>query len=356
MHRSRRALELIVRGSKESVNAWDGALGAACDALGSAAIVPAMAASHHTRSLPTQIRVYEVGPRDGLQNEKDIIATESKIKLVDLLSATGLRKIEAGAFVHPKRVPQMADTPQVIGGIRRQPGVAYPVLVPNVKGLERALEAAASHGVTLGEIAIFTSASEDFNQKNLNCSVQKSLEGFLPIMEIAKAERIDVRGYVSVAMGCPYSGRVDPDYAARICNNLYELGCYEISMGDTVGLATPADVVALVRSCVAVGIPVEKLALHAHDTRGMALANVYAGLQEGISVIDSAIGGLGGCPFAATASNGNLATEDLLYMLRGLGIETGVDYSKVLECSKFVQDGLGLTNHSRVARQELSNL
>jgi hydroxymethylglutaryl-CoA lyase len=306
---------------------------------------------------PLSVRVYEVGPRDGLQNEASYVETEKKIKLIDLLSSTGLSHIEASAFVHPKLVPQMADAADVIRGIKRAPGVSYSTLVPNAKGLQRALDAASKAGKTLGEIAIFTSASEEFNERNLNMSISESIKGFEDIMRIAEAENIRVRGYVSVAMGCPYAGDVSADTASRIAKLLVDLGCYEVSLGDTVGLGTPKDVADVVRSCVDnQGIPIEKIALHLHDTRNMAIANAYAGLQEGVRVFDASIAGLGGCPFAATSSNGNLATEDLLYLLHGLGISTGVDFDKVLEVSRYVSesaDGLNLTNHSRVARQAL---
>ena len=308
-----------------------------------------------TATLPSSVRVYEVGPRDGLQNEKELISTEKKVRLIDMLSDTGLSKIEASAFVHPARVPQMSDAAEVISQIKRVPGISYPTLIPNVKGLERALEAASRSGIRLGEIAIFTSASEEFNQKNLNMSISKSLDGFEPVIELAKSENIAVRGYVSVAMGCPYAGPVPANTAAEIGKAMVDLGCYEVSMGDTVGLGTPKNVIDVVRSCLRHGMAVEQLALHLHDTRNMAIANVYAGLQEGVRTFDSSISGLGGCPFAATSSNGNLATEDLLFLLHGLGISTGVNFDKVLECSRYVQstDGLNLVNQSRVARQSL---
>lgn len=318
--------------------------------------VRALGTSSSLVGAPPSATIYEVGPRDGLQNELEHVPTEKKIKLIDLLSSTGLTHIEVSAFVHPKLVPQMADAADVIRGIKRAPGVSYSTLVPNVKGLQRALEAASNAGTTLGEIAIFTSASEEFNEKNLNMSISKSLAGFEPIMKIAEGENTRVRGYVSVAMGCPYASKVSADTVSRIAKTLMDLGCYEVSLGDTVGLGTPKDVVDLVRSCVdKQEIPVERIALHLHDTRNMAIANVYAGLQEGVRVFDASIGGLGGCPFAATSSNGNLATEDLLYLLHGLGISTGVDFDKVLEVSQYVESaaGLNLTNQSRVARQAL---
>jgi hydroxymethylglutaryl-CoA lyase len=329
------------RSAKAVLSAWGGGFGREA------------VAELNGKGLPEAVRVYEVGPRDGLQNEKDFIPTEKKIRLVDMLGRTGLTKIETTAFVHPKLVPQMADASKIISSVASREGVDHSVLVPNAKGLDRALEAAATRGTKIQEIAIFTSASEEFNEKNLNRSIKESLQGFSPIMDIAKRENILVRGYVSVAVGCPYSGYVDPRTSARIAKHLYDIGCYEISMGDTIGIATPNQVVSMIRSCVAAGVPVNKLALHAHDTRSMALANVYASLQEGVTVIDAAIGGLGGCPFAATSSNGNLATEDLLYMLHGLGISTGIDMDSILECSNYIQNELGLVNHSRVARQEL---
>ncbi|PCI47767.1 MAG: hydroxymethylglutaryl-CoA lyase [Alphaproteobacteria bacterium] len=290
---------------------------------------------------PSTIRLYEVGPRDGLQNEPKMVPAEVKVKLIERLAAAGLTKIEATSFVSPKWVPQMADAAQVMTEITRKTGVDYPVLTPNLKGLEAALET----GVT--EIAIFGAASESFSQKNINCSIAESLERFKPVMDRASQENIAVRGYVSCVLGCPYEGKIDPGVVADVAFKMLDMGCYEISLGDTIGGGTPKDIRDML-NIVMEQAPVEKLALHCHDTYGQALANILAGLEMGISVIDSSVAGLGGCPYAAGAS-GNVATEDVLYMLNGLGIETGVDLDKIIDAAWYISDFLGRVPASKVA-------
>ena len=276
-------------------------------------------------SLPSKVRVVEVGPRDGLQNEKTNVSTEVKIALIDRLAAAGLPAVEATAFVSPKWVPQMADNAAVMAGIARRTGTAYPVLTPNMKGFEAALAAGAN------EVAVFGAASESFSQKNINCSIAESLDRFAPVLEAAKAANVRVRGYVSCVLDCPYEGPVEPAAVATVAKRLYDMGCYEVSLGDTIGRGTPVRAATMVRT-VADAVPMEKLAAHFHDTYGQALANLYAVLECGIATVDSSVAGLGGCPYARGAS-GNVATEDVLYMLAGLGIETGVDLNAVIEAA-----------------------
>ena len=300
------------------------------------------ASSPGTSILPQSVRIVEVGPRDGLQNETTLIPTEQKIEMINLLSRSGLKTIETTSFVSPKRVPQMADASQVLEGIHKQQGLSYPVLTPNMRGFEAALAAGAK------EVAIFTSASNIFNKKNLNCSIDESLVAFDDIMTLAKDESIQVRGYVSVVVGCPYSGDVSPDFAASIAKEMYSKGCYEISLGDTIGIGTPADIISLLESCKT-HIPISKLAVHLHDTYGQGVANVYAALMCGVSVIDAAVAGLGGCPFAPGAT-GNIATEDVVYLLQGLGIDSGIDMDRLLEVNRYVTHTMGLQNSSRCAR------
>lgn len=273
--------------------------------------------------------IVEVGPRDGLQNEPEQVSTQDKITFIEKLADAGLKFIETTSFVSPKWVPQLADAAQVVQGISKRPGVRYSVLTPNFKGLENALKAGAS------EIAIFTAASEAFNKKNLNCSVDESLRKFDDIMDVAKREGIPVRGYVSCVVGCPYQGHVSADAAAHVAKSLHDMGCYEISMGDTIGIGTPRSVADMFSACIKYGVPVKQLAAHMHDTYGMGLVNVLTSLNMGISVIDASAAGLGGCPYAKGAT-GNVATEDVLYMLKGLGIETGVDMDKLLDASSFI--------------------
>ncbi|MCL6415278.1 hydroxymethylglutaryl-CoA lyase [Aestuariirhabdus sp. Z084] len=290
--------------------------------------------------LPTRVRIVEVGPRDGLQNEQQPISTEVKVQLIERLARAGLRTIEAGSFVNPKWVPQMAGSDEVFRAMKRQDEVSYAALTPNLKGAERALEVGAS------ELAIFAAASEAFSQKNINCSIDESLQRFTPVMDVARKAGVPVRGYVSCVVGCPYEGEVDPSLVARVSRQLLELGCYEISLGDTIGVGTPASVNVML-DAVAKEVPIDQLAVHLHDTYGQAIANIYASLLRGIRVIDSSVAGLGGCPYAKGAS-GNVATEDVVYLLNGLGIEHGIDLTKLVETGQFITQALGRSNGSRV--------
>ena len=274
------------------------------------------------------VKVVEVGPRDGLQNEKVTVPTEAKVAFITALGDAGLRTIEAGAFVSPKWVPQMADTAEVYRNIPKDPGVEYPVLVPNMKGLERAIEA----GVR--SIAIFTAASESFNKRNINMSIDESFVNYAPVAARAMADGIRMRGYVSTAFGCPYEGEVPPEKVLEVVARLLDLGCYEVSVGDTIGVGTPMQVQGVIGMLLQV-IPAKRLAMHFHDTRGTALANTLAALEMGISTFDASAGGLGGCPYAPGAS-GNLATEDLVYMLDGLAIESGVDLNRLVAASSII--------------------
>ena len=291
-------------------------------------------------ALPKSVRIVEVGPRDGLQNEPGVISTDIKLQLIDKLADAGVRYIESASFVSPKWVPQMGDAKEIMTALKRKPEVTYAALTPNVKGLETALAAGVE------EVAVFGAASEAFSQKNINCSIAESLERFAPVMEMAKANNIKVRGYVSCVLGCPYDGEIAPEKVAEVAKALYDMGCYEISLGDTVGVGTPHKAKAMIRE-VAKVVPVEKLAAHFHDTYGQALANIYAVLEEGVAVVDSSVGGLGGCPYAKGAS-GNVATEDVVYMLQGLGIETGIDLNKLVATGHFITQAIGSTNRSRV--------
>jgi hydroxymethylglutaryl-CoA lyase len=284
----------------------------------------------------------EVGPRDGLQNEPGMVPTEVKVELVDRLSDAGLPVVEAGSFVAPKWVPQMADSAEVMARIRRKPGVAYPVLVPNMKGLEGALAAHAE------EIAIFAAATEAFSRRNTNCSIAESFERFQPVCRAALDAGLRVRGYVSVVLGCPYEGDVRPEAVADVSRRLYDMGCYEISLGDTIGTGTPAQAQRMI-DVVAKEIPVAKLAGHFHDTYGQALANILAVMELGVATFDSSIAGLGGCPYAKGAT-GNVASEDVLYMLVGLGVETGVDMDKLLDAAGFICEQLKRPTVSRAGR------
>jgi len=290
---------------------------------------------------PAKVTLYEVGPRDGLQAETEIVSAADKIALIDRLSQTGLRFIEAASFVSPKWVPQMVDAAEVMAGITRLPGVTYPVLTPNLKGYEAAKDA---HATT---VAIFGAASETFSQRNINCSVAESLDRFTFIMEESASDHIRVRGYVSTVIACPYEGLIQPQAVADMAEKMLDMGCYEISLGDTIGVGTPADVSRLLDTVLKV-IPAEKLAVHFHDTYGQALANILTSLDYGIATIDSSVGGLGGCPYAPGAS-GNVATEDVLYMLNGMGIKTGVDLDRVVETAWFISDVLGRPPRSKVA-------
>lgn len=296
--------------------------------------------------LPKKVRLVEVGPRDGLQNEPQPVPAATKIELIARLADCGLSAIEATAFVSPKWVPQMADAAEVMAGIERRSGVSYPVLVPNEKGLEAALAAGAA------EVAVFAAASEAFSQQNINCSVKESLERFKPVLARAKAANVKVRGYVSCVLGCPYQGEVTPAAAADVAWALFEMGCHEISLGDTIGTGTPGKAQAMIES-VARRVPIKKLAGHYHDTWGMAIANIFASLQMGVNVFDAAVGGLGGCPYAKGAS-GNVATEDVVWLLQGLGIDCGVDLDRLVDTAAWISGRLGRAPASKVAQAILA--
>jgi len=291
---------------------------------------------------PKQVKIVEVGPRDGLQNEAARIWTATKIELIDRLSATGLQVIETTSFVSPKWIPQLADAEDVYAGIARKPGVSYPALVPNMQGMERAMAAGAR------EIALFSAASETFNKRNINASIAESIARFEPVMERARAEGIKVRGYISCVLGCPYEGEISIETVAAVARDLLAMGCYEISLGDTVGMGTPTKAKRMLER-VARDIPMDQLALHFHDTRGQALANLYACLELGAHTIDAAVAGLGGCPYANGAT-GNVATEDVLYMLQGMGIETGIDIERLLEAGRFISAALNRAPASKLGR------
>jgi len=274
------------------------------------------------------VKIVEVGPRDGLQNERVTIPTDAKVSYITALADAGLRVIEAGAFVSPKWVPQMADTAEVFANIPKDPGVEYPVLVPNMKGLERAIDAGVK------SIAIFTAASESFNKRNINMSIDESFQNYAPVAARALAEGMRVRGYVSTAFGCPYEGDVPAEKVLEVCARLLDIGCYEVSVGDTIGVGTPMQAQGVIGMLLQV-IPASKLAMHFHDTRGTALANTLAALEMGIATFDASSGGLGGCPYAPGAS-GNMATEDLVYMLDAMAIETGVDIKRLVQASSII--------------------
>ena len=293
-------------------------------------------------TLPTHVRIIEVGPRDGLQNEKTLVPTPVKIELIDRLTDTGLQTIEATSFVSPKWVPQMADATDVYTAILKKAGVRYPVLVPNLQGYERA----RAVGVT--EIAVFAAASEAFSRRNINASIDESIERFVPVLERARGDGVQVRGYVSTVLGCPYQGEVPLADVVHVAQRLHALGCHEISLGDTIGVGTPAKARAMLRA-VADAVPMSALAVHFHDTYGQALANILACLEEGVAVIDSAVSGTGGCPYAKGAS-GNVASEDVVYMLDGMGIATGVDLARLIDTGLWLSQALGRQTSSRVAR------
>ena len=277
---------------------------------------------------PHRARIVDVGPRDGLQNEKQTVTTETKLELIERLADAGLRDIESASFVSPKWVPQMADHTEVLERIRRKPGVDYPVLAPNLKGFEAARAAGAT------EVAIFGAASEAFSQRNINCSIAESLERFRPVAEAARKADVKVRGYVSCVLGCPYEGEIDPQRVADVAAALHDMGCYEVSLGDTIGTGTPGKTKAMIEAC-AERVPIGKLAGHYHDTYGQALANIYASLEMGVRTFDASVAGLGGCPYAAGAS-GNVATEDVVYMLNGLELSTGVDLERLIEIGQWI--------------------
>ena len=293
-------------------------------------------------ALPSFVCIVEVSPRDGLQNEKTMVSTADKIELVNRLSDCGLKTIEAASFVSPKWVPQMADAAEVYAGIEKKPGVAYPVLVPNLQGYERA------RAVGVEEIAVFTAASEAFNQKNINASIADSLARFAPVIAAAQGDGVRVRGYVSTVLGCPYQGEVPLSDVVRVAKDLHAMGCYEVSLGDTIGIGTPAKARAMLQA-VAAEVPMSALAIHFHDTYGQALANILACLEEGVAVVDAAVAGTGGCPYAVGAS-GNVATEDVAYMLKGMGIETGTDFTNLVETGVWLAARLGRETGSKAGR------
>jgi len=292
--------------------------------------------------LPSSVKIVEVGPRDGLQNEKQIVPTEIKIELINRLADAGVRVIEATSFVSPKWVPQMGDNAAVLQGIKKQSATVYPVLTPNLQGFDTAVQAGAT------EVAIFGAASESFSRKNINCSIAESLKRFEPVVSAASALEIKVRGYVSCVVGCPYEGAIDPQKTAEVAKILYDMGCYEVSLGDTIGVGNPASINRMIEAC-AKQVPIEKLAGHYHDTYGMAIANIYASLQLGMAVFDSSIAGLGGCPYAKGAS-GNVATEDVVYLLHGLGIETGINLTTLAGIGDWISSTINRPNGAKAGR------
>lgn len=297
-------------------------------------------------TLPQHVKIVEVGPRDGLQNEV-AVSTSDKVELINRLSESGLTYIESGSFVSPKWVPQMADTADIFAQIKQKDGITYAALAPNVRGLDSAIQS------DVKEVAIFAAASEAFSQKNINCSIDESIARFEPLMEKAKAQGMVVRGYVSCVLGCPYEGDIDPQIVADVSEKLINSGCYEVSLGDTIGVGTAEQVKTLI-DVVSQKVLVEKLAVHFHDTYGQALTNIYSALQCGVNVVDSAVAGLGGCPYAAGAS-GNVATEDVVYMLNGLGIDCGVDLDQIVDAGAFISKALGKSSNSKVASAILAN-
>lgn len=294
------------------------------------------------------VKVYEVGPRDGLQNENNMVPAFIKQELIRRLGRTGLQAIEATSFVHPEWIPQLADAEQVMAELHRGRGIAYPVLVPNVTGLHRALEAGAR------EIAIFTAASESFSQKNTNCSIAESIDRFKPIMQQAREEKLWVRGYVSTVLGCPYEGEIAPAAVVNVATALLDIGCDEISLGDTIGVGTPRKAAELIKAVKSV-VPTDQLAVHFHDTYGQSLANILACLDEGIRIVDSSVAGLGGCPYARGAT-GNVASEDVVYLLQGLGMDTGINLDKLSEVGGWITEQLQRPNRSRAGRARLANM
>jgi hydroxymethylglutaryl-CoA lyase len=289
----------------------------------------------------TSVRLVEVSPRDGLQAEARIVPAATKIALVERLADAGLTTVEATSFVSPRWVPQLADGAEVLRGIRRRPGVAYPVLVPNLRGYEEAAAAGAR------EVAVFGSASETFSQRNINCSIAESLARFAPVVERARADGVRVRGYLSCVVACPYEGPIEPKKAAVVAKALWELGCEELSLGDTIGKGNPETIRWMIEACAAV-VPVERLAGHYHDTYGMAVANVLASFELGVATFDGSVAGLGGCPYAPGAA-GNVATEELVWLFEGMGIKTGVDLEKLVAAGRFAAEAVGVVNRSRVA-------
>lgn len=296
--------------------------------------------------MPATANIFEVGPRDGLQNETELLSVEDKVELINRLSASGLKNIEAGSFVSPKWVPQMASSDKVLQQIDRQNGITYSALTPNLQGLDAAIESGVD------EIAVFAAASEGFSQKNINCSIEQSLARFKAVIEKAQRNEIRIRGYVSCVIACPYDGQISPHQVATVSQQLIDLGCYQISLGDTIGVGTANNITSMIEA-VKSKVEVSQLAIHCHDTYGQAIANIVAALQAGITTIDSSVAGLGGCPYAKGAS-GNVATEDVLYLLQGLGIHTGVDLQSIVDTGNFISTCLKRHNQSRVA-SALSN-
>ena len=294
----------------------------------------------------TRVRIVEMGPRDGLQNEKQVVPLATKLELIDRLADAGLREIESTSFVSPKWVPQMADHAELMRALQRRVGVSYPVLTPNLQGFEAALAAGADH------VAVFAAASEAFSKKNINCSIAESIDRFLPVMAAARDAGVKVRGYVSCVVACPYEGAVAPTKVAEVSQRLIDIGCYEVSLGDTIGVGTPASVTRMLEA-VAVRVPIDRLAGHYHDTWGMAVANVHASLQFGLRCFDASVGGLGGCPYAKGAT-GNVATEDVVYLLHGLGFDTGIQLDKLVDTAAWINAQLGREPVSRVARATLA--
>jgi hydroxymethylglutaryl-CoA lyase len=292
--------------------------------------------------LPKKVRIVEVGPRDGLQNEKMEVPTQVKLELIGRLADAGLSAVEATAFVSPKWIPQMADHTEVLEGIRRKPGVSYPVLTPNLKGFEAARAAGAT------EVAVFGAASESFSKKNINCTIAGSLERFRAVADAALQAGIKVRGYISCVLGCPYEGEIAPAKVAEVARALHDMGCYEISLGDTIGVGTPGRTQAMIEACAG-RVPIERLAGHYHDTYGQALANIYASLEMGVATFDASVAGLGGCPYAKGAS-GNVATEDVVYMLNGLGIDTGIDLGKLVATGQWICGVIGKEPQSKAGK------
>lgn len=301
-----------------------------------------MAKYHMLTNLPPSVKLVEVGPRDGLQNEKKPISVATRVSLIERLADAGLRHIEAGSFVSPKAIPQMAGSEDVFAAINRKEGVVYSALVPNIKGFERAL------AVNANEIAVFAAASESFSQHNIRCSIAESLERFAPVLAAAKQHKIPIRGYVSCVVGCPYEGDISPTAVREVAAALYRMGCYEISLGDTIGVGTAGQMQAMLQA-VAEDVPISALAVHCHDTYGQGLANILAALQMGVTVVDASVAGLGGCPYAPGAS-GNVSSEDVVYMLHGLGIQTGVDLTKLAAAGAFVCEQLGKKSASKAGR------
>ncbi|CAG8488387.1 9353_t:CDS:2 [Acaulospora morrowiae] len=295
-----------------------------------------------------KVKIVEVGPRDGLQNEKNFVQTDVKVNFINKLSKTGLKVIEASSFVNPKLVPQMADGIEVMKRINREPGVDYPVLVPNPKGLQNAVTA------DVKDIAIFAAASETFSNKNINCTINESLRRFQDVVDMANIHGIAVRGYISCVVGCPYEGDVSPEKVSEIAEKLYKMGCYEISLGDTIGVGTPGSFSKMLRAVKQV-IPLERIALHCHDTYGQALANIYSALEDGVRIFDGSVAGLGGCPFAKGAT-GNVATEDVVYMLHGIGYETGIQLPELIKAGNYISQHLGRPNGSKAAIAMTSKL